>query len=480
MNEPSSSNPQKNPNIPKENSLSPEEGKKMEQQYMQTKSSHAPDKPKRERSAYQSQHEEDEKVPDTEAKAENILHGPNASMFIKNQKISKNESLNQHKYYFQRGITKEQEEAEIKMEKEKLKKEKEKAKKKAGEISTGLIPLSKNYFIRSENYEKLDYTQLDPTKKEIYEAMTGKYSSLRPGIAYINPKANEPHELIEGRPPRKVMVDRMRKVYATINIETLLKQADIDFTKENPLDSWLPLEFFEDKDLDIFTAEEWMEKAKDKENPERYLYIQGVGLHRDKEGHGTWKRVLINFYNEKTEKYEGVWDDESEEKEPCSLSKIYLLFDAENPFLFCKKVKLACEERESAESIIRYNSYIDRMLIDQIQDMNEDVRKRLQNNIKKLKFLKVEQKNIDDLLRDLNCNYLRTTNKIIFDKFYYSDSANLLIIDNLKLPPEIINNPDIHKVEVREKGLEAIPPYNYVSSYRSFTFKTLFCKKIIC
>ena len=76
-----------------------------------------------------------------------------------------------------------------------------------------------------------------------------------------------------------------------------------------------------------------MAKAKDKENPERYY----------------------------------IWDEHKEEKEPCSLSKIYLLFDAENPFLFCKKVKLACEERESAESIIRYNSYIYRMLIDQIQ-----------------------------------------------------------------------------------------------------------------
>ena len=42
------------------------------------------------------------------------------------------------------------------------------------------------------------------------------------------------------------------------------------------------------------------------------------------------------------------------------------------------------------------------MLIDQIQDMNEDVGKGLQNNIKKLKLLKVEQKNIDDLVRDLN------------------------------------------------------------------------------
>ena len=82
-----------------------------------------------------------------------------------------------------------------------------------------------------------------------------------------------------------------------------------------------------------------MAKVKDIENAERYLYIQGVDLQRDKEIHGTWKRVFINFYNEKTEKYEGVWDENKEEKEPCSLSKIYLLF------------------------------------IDQIQDMNEDVRK---------------------------------------------------------------------------------------------------------
>ena len=52
------------------------------------------------------------------------------------------------------------------------------------------------------------------------------------------------------------MVDRMRKIISTINIETLLKQAEIYFSNENPLDNWLPLEFLEDKYLDIFTAEE--------------------------------------------------------------------------------------------------------------------------------------------------------------------------------------------------------------------------------
>ena len=81
-----------------------------------------------------------------------------------------------------------------------------------------------------------------------------------------------------------------------------------------------------------------MGKVKDKENPERYLYIQGVDLQRDKDL-GIWKRVFINFYNEKIEKYEGVWYENKEEKKPCSLSKIYLLY------------------------------------IDQIQDINEDVRK---------------------------------------------------------------------------------------------------------
>ena len=71
-----------------------------------------------------------------------------------------------------------------------------------------------------------------------------------------NGKSNEPLELIDGLPPRKVMIDRMRKIISTINIETLLKQTEIDFLNENPLDSLFPLEFFEDKDFDIFTAEE--------------------------------------------------------------------------------------------------------------------------------------------------------------------------------------------------------------------------------
>ena len=38
-----------------------------------------------------------------------------------------------------------------------------------------------------------------------------------------------------------------------------------------------------------------MAKVKDKENPERYLYIQGVDLQRDKEEHGLGKESSLIF-----------------------------------------------------------------------------------------------------------------------------------------------------------------------------------------
>ena len=268
----------------------------------------------------QQQKVESEKTEEEEQSQKH--HGPKDILFIRNQKISQKESLNQKRYFWNQPNLLNGKpnypriaNPRIAQKENFFKNQYENSK----EQTTSQLPPSR--FIKSENYTKLDYHELDPLKEDAYAIMNGKYSSKREGIAYINPKANEPHELIDGRPPRKVMIDRMRKVYATINIETLLKQADIDFSTVSPLDSWLPLEFFEDKDLDIFTSNEWIEKAKDPQLGQ--LYIQGVGLYRDNDGVGTWKRVLINNYNKDTEKYEGIWDNDAEPKENCALSKIY-------------------------------------------------------------------------------------------------------------------------------------------------------------
>ena len=345
-------------------------------------------------------------------------------------------------------------------------------------------------FIKSESYVKIDFSQIDGIKNEQYSLMTGLYSKLRPGIAYINPKVNEPHELLEGRPPRKVMIDRMKKVYSTINIGTLLKKVGIDYSIRNDLDEWLPLEFFDDKELDIYTPEEWMIKTLIIEGDN--LFIPGVGLKIDEDGTGTWKRVLINNYNYENERFNGYWDTNQEQitmkttldlnsMENCSLPKIHILFDAENPYLFCKKVSLAHQERKKAESIIRYNYYIDKMLNDNLNDITDDQKTRLKKKISdKGSFFKGMDSKVEELIKDLNWNFLRTTNKIIFDKYYHSKFSESLIINNLSLPENIVTTIEAFESKsVRYLGLEVIPKYNYISSYKNFTFGTLLCRKEI-
>ena len=174
-----------------------------------------------------TQKEQKEKVENDKQEEEEETpkhHGPKDNLFIRNQKISQNESLNQKRYFWnqpnltgnnRQNIPRIQNPRIAQREINMFKNEYENSKENS-------IPqLPPNYYIKSENYTKLDYKELDPIKEDAYAIMNGKYSSKREGIAYINPKANEPHELIDGRPPRKVMIDRMRKVYATINIETL-------------------------------------------------------------------------------------------------------------------------------------------------------------------------------------------------------------------------------------------------------------------
>ena len=91
MNESTSNKDVKNPNASPGGGVSSEEVKKQEQQYPNPKNMHpqVSEKLKRNMMGYQNQNnesKEDEKVTDTEEKKENILHGPDASIFIKNQK----------------------------------------------------------------------------------------------------------------------------------------------------------------------------------------------------------------------------------------------------------------------------------------------------------------------------------------------------------------------------------------------------------
>ncbi len=62
------------------------------------------------------------------------------------------------------------------------------------------------------------------------EVNLGFYSKKRDGVADVDPKVMEPYIPIPGKPPRKVVVDRQRKLFASLDIEELLLELGIDYT----------------------------------------------------------------------------------------------------------------------------------------------------------------------------------------------------------------------------------------------------------
>lgn len=107
----------------------------------------------------------------------------------------------------------------------------------------------------------------------------------------------------------------------------------------------MPLEPFDDTEYDCRLPEEWIAYGED--DNEVFSPIPGKGLWRDEEGRGIWRDALINNYDSDRRVFSGVWDGTSEY---CELTRINLLFNAEDPRIFAQRVAQAHQERIYADS----------------------------------------------------------------------------------------------------------------------------------
>ena len=71
----------------------------------------------------------------------------------------------------------------------------------------------------------------------------------------------------------------------------------------------------------------------------------------------------------KSERYEGYWENT---KEKCRLYRIFVLFDDEDPRIFTRRFKQAYLNRIFADSLIKYNYYIENMPTHQIPEIDND------------------------------------------------------------------------------------------------------------
>jgi dynein heavy chain len=150
------------------------------------------------------------------------------------------------------------------------------------------------------------------------------------------------------------------------------------------------LEAYDDKDMDKRAPKDWMvvknKKDKSAENKEESkgekkkqkitkTEIPGQGLWRDRDGLCYWRKLKVTKYLYASERYEGYWDNT---KEKCKLHRIQILFDDEDPREFAERFEKAYNTRTMADSLLKYNFYVENMPTHQIPEIdNEEVNRML-------------------------------------------------------------------------------------------------------
>jgi len=331
------------------------------------------------------------------------------------------------------------------------------------------IVVQTNAKIRGPKAMSLQKKQGDGVRKRVVD---GYYSKGKDGVAFVEPKVTEPYEPIPGRVPRKVAIDRKRKEFASISIEDELTKRGIDFNTPPGQESWLSLELFDDKTYDDYTPEEWIEKGRGPDGVLRALPAKA--LHKGLDDIYVWRDFYVHGYDKETDKFVGRWATDGDNGREVKVPRLHLLFDAEDPRKFADRVANAFQERIYADSIIRYNYYIDNMPTQDLNELDSEQRKRLEiltTNTKKLREAKID---LTPLLMEVNNDYARTMNRIIFDK-YHEECSTELLPANLRLPP---------KEEEQEAPLYGMIqlPHNkeskdFTEIFKDFCFNSLYIKE---
>ena len=247
--------------------------------------------------------------------------------------------------------------------------------------------------------------------------------------------------------------------YSEVDIEQLLADEGIEFRNPDKAPGgWLPLEAYDNEAFDTRTPVGWLRNKLDGK------HVKAKGLWKDRDALCYWREILITRYFPKSRRYEGTFKHINQK---AKLPRIYILFDDEAPNKFVERFKHAYQTRVYADSLIKYNYYIENMPIHEIPELDLEKIDRILILTQNTKALRGKSSADTTLLNEINFDFAKTMNKIIFDKHMKEKGSNGLISGSLNLPPE--------KVEPLAQyfGMITIPAHDYPMTVAKFTASTL-------
>lgn len=387
---------------------------------------------------------------------------------------------------------------------------------------TPISDSSQGYF--SENFTFSEQSTVNNHEKHLWKAQTDRYapiihnlpkpireSCLEPAqrwIRYrgrvpitfplqtIKPKVQLLHSAPPGQLPREVEVERRRRLYAEQKIQDMMKAAGVELWKLLPIEvlnnyltaeesldifsvnySKLPLEWFDDTDLDCMTPNDWinlglLDGIRHPIPAEAFLpnrFLQDNYSHelssesmefsfedRSYESFGLaskdvtivrnhlyqWTKVAVKDYDPEQLLWTVI---DLITKVTYKIPRIQLMFIAENPEEYIYRVKKALLLRENCEKFLRLDVIVDSLILTGIPEMKQ----KLIDKIYDLTKIGLKNKNwnskwLEDLEVEIRLEYQRCFGKIEFEWNIRSNPIEF----------SFINLPDVEKSLPRKSRIE--------------------------
>ncbi|XP_026203417.1 dynein heavy chain 1, axonemal [Anabas testudineus] len=338
------------------------------------------------------------------------------------------------------------------------------------------------------------------------------------------PKVQIPYQTMPGQIPRKLEVERRRREYLQLDFEQLLAEKEIDSnlvmprhpstsdehvnTADSPVSPYLPLEIFDNQDFDCKNPEDWLALGNAEGSPHRKpIPAKALLPTVDKISHEgadkffmeySWQLVGVLDYSKVKCQYlvEKVHQNSKDEEIPVLneehkksksrgvntllagtkywVPRIRLLFFAEDPRIFVERIHFALTWRKNTEALLLYHLSVDCMPIwsgtPSLDTQSLQRMKKYALSAPGLR-LKIIEKCVGDLEKEVKLEYYRTMNRMSFDKVVMSHPAEFSHVTLPKKDPEYIP----------QKGCVSIPHFAYKKNQAAFVFCSLLSKpEAIC
>ncbi|XP_032448113.1 dynein heavy chain 1, axonemal [Lynx canadensis] len=354
-------------------------------------------------------------------------------------------------------------------------------------------------------------------EQQRFESTTRVLTQTDFPLQAYEPKVQVPFLVLPGQCPRKIEIERRKRLYLSLDIEQLLAHEGIDSDKLMPrhpdphhpqtieqghdplFPIYLPLKVFDNEEFDCRTPSEWINMGLEPGSQDRkpvpgkaLLPTDDILGHEDPKSRKLkyeWCDVGVLDYDKEKKLYlvhktdeNGLVRDETgkpilnggvtaEGRHPllaCQywVPRIQLLFCAEDPRVFTQRVVQANALRKNTEALLLYNLYVDCMPSEGHQLINEQSLSKIKQwamSTPRMRKGPSVLEHLSNLSREVNLDYERSMNKINFDQIVSSKPD---MFSYVTLPKK-------EEEKVPRQGLVSVPKYPFREQKEDFTFVSL-------